>query len=119
MDMRHPRRRRWFVRRIRFQDNNGGQVTDTWLNVPLLPRRILAWRSQDRRWGQVRFTIGSAVTDVFVLIVVVAVGIYQEVSTGQWLWALFGCLIMLAALLMLSDRWRQRRQQQGRRASHR
>lgn len=107
MAIRHPRHRRWIVRRLRFQDNKGGQVTDTWLNVPLLPRRILSWRSQDRRWGHVQWSIRmSPFTDLVILIGVVAIGIYQKASTGQWLSAILGCLIMVAAFLVLAQRWR-------------
>jgi hypothetical protein len=47
MAARRPRHRRWLVRRRRFLDAQGIQVTDTRLNIPLLPRRMLTEASPD------------------------------------------------------------------------
>src|SRR5713101_7555161 len=55
MAAQHLPHRRWLVRRRRFRDAQGGQVTDIWLNIPLLPRRVLTRRSPEWRVGNVRF----------------------------------------------------------------
>jgi hypothetical protein len=57
MAARRPRPRRWLVRRRHFLDAEGYQVTDIWLNIPLLPRRILTWRSPVWRVGNRGFGV--------------------------------------------------------------
>jgi hypothetical protein len=85
MAARHPRHGRWFVRRRRFRDAQGGQVTDTWLNIPLLPRRILTWRSPDRRVGNAQFDLSPVGCGVLPLVLLVTLvwTIFLVVGTGH------------------------------------
>src|SRR5271166_4541188 len=97
MAARRPRHRRWFVRRRRFRDAQGGQVTDTWLNIPLLPRRILPRRSPGRSQWEVQFSSPSVGSRVFliVLVLVALVGDnFLDVGTGQWVVRIPNDLVM-------------------------
>jgi hypothetical protein len=100
MEARRPRPRRWYVRRRRFQDAEGGQVTDTWLNLPLLPRRILTrsqfWQVGKRGGGMTTMIIsGHGVPTrrdfiaqgilIGVLTALVAIAISHSIITNQWM----------------------------------
>ncbi len=109
MAAQRPPHRRWFVRRRRFQDAQGGQVTDIWLNVPLLPRRVRTWRSADRRVGDIHFDVPTAGCGMLLAGVLVA-GIVHDVMTGQWVARMPEYLVPLAVLCVLTVLfWRARR----------
>jgi len=114
MAARRPRPRRWFVRRRRFLDAEGYQVTDTWLNLPLLPRRILTERSPiwwvgNRGFSQTRVRIsGHGVPTrrefiargivIGVLTALVAIDISHNFSTLQGMTRILHYLLMCVGL---------------------
>jgi heme A synthase len=105
MAARRPRHRRWLVRRRRFLDAQGGQVTDTWLNIPLLPRRMVTWRSPDRSQWEVQFSrppVGHGVFLIVLLLVALVLDISRDVGTGQWVASIPGYLIILVGLGILT-----------------
>jgi len=104
-----PRPRRWWVRRRRFQDAEGYQVTDTWLNIPLLPRRLLTTGSPDQ--GVTRTTIsgggpplpvGCVVLLAVLLLVPLAWSIFHDVGTGQWVRNIPDALVILGGVGILT-----------------
>ncbi len=104
MAARRPRHRRWFVRRRRFRDAQGGQVTDTWLNIPLLPRRILTWRSPDRwTWHvQISHSPGEFVLQAVLLLAALVGFGFLDVGSGQWVARIPDYLVMLVGLGILT-----------------
>jgi hypothetical protein len=113
-----PRRRRWLVRRRRYQVERGAWVTHIWLFIPLFPLHIRSWRSPDRSVGsiQVRFGTSSARGQLIfngILLVALAVVITYDVATGRWM-SRISDYLMLAANLCLGGllwlRYRHQRQ---------
>jgi hypothetical protein len=108
MAAHRPRPRRWLVRRRRFLDAQGEQVTDTWLNIPLLPRRMLTTGSPDQ--GVTRTTIsggrplpvGCIALLAVLLLVPLLWSIYRDVGTGQWVRSIPDALVILGALSILT-----------------
>jgi hypothetical protein len=118
----HPPHRRSLVRRRRFRDAQGGQVTDIWLNIPLLPRRVLTrhspeWRVGNVRFGDYRVSIsghgGVPTRRGFILqgiliggvTAVVAMGISQSIITNQWMTRIPAFLVLGAVLGTITFRW--------------
>lgn len=104
MAARRPQHRRWLVRRRRFLDAQGEQVTDTWLNIPLLPRRLLTTGSPDQ--GVTRTTmsggrplpVGCSVLLAVLVLATLVWSIFSDVGTGQWVARIPDDLMGLAAL---------------------
>jgi len=122
MAAQHPPHRRWLVRRRRFRDAQGGQVTDVWLNIPLLPRRVLTRRSPEWRVGNVRFGdyrvsisghSGVPTRRGFILqgiliggvTAVVAMDISHSIITNQWMTRILDFLVIGAVLGTITFRW--------------
>ena len=115
MAAHRPRHRRWLVRRRRFLDAQGGQVTDTWLHIPLLPRRMLTWRSPDRRVGITTVSgggppsVGCVVLLAVLVLAALVWDIFPDVGTGQWVARIPNDLVMLGGLGSLTVMtWRGR-----------
>ena len=117
MPAHRPRHRRWFVRRRRFVDAQGGQVTDTWLHIPLLPPhiRILTTRSPDRRRGVTRISgggppsVGCVVLLAVLVLAALVWDIFPDVRAGQWVARVPNDLVMLGGLGSLTVMtWRAR-----------
>ena len=109
MAARRPRPRCWLVRRRRFLDAQGGQVTDTWLNIPLLPRRMLTTWTPDRRRGITRLSgrvgpppVGCVVLLAALVLVPLVWSIFHDVWTGQWVARIPDYLMALGALSSLT-----------------
>jgi hypothetical protein len=108
MAARRPRLRRWWVPRRRFLDAQGEQVTDTWLNIPLLPRRMLTTGSPDQ--GVTRTTmsggrplpVGCIALLAVLLLVPLLWSISRDVGTGPWVRSIPDYLIALGALASLT-----------------
>jgi hypothetical protein len=121
MAARRPRPRRWYVRRRRFLDAEGYQVTDTWLNLPLLPRRILTWRSPDWSVGnrglrfktfiisghgvptRRDFIAQGILSGVLTALVVVAISL--SIVTNQWMKGILYGLPVCVGLGSTIFRW--------------
>jgi hypothetical protein len=122
MAIRRPQHRRWLVRRRRFLDTEGGQVTDTWFHFPLLPRRILTWRSPDRSEWHVHWSpspMGDVLLAVLVLVGLVW-NIFRVVGTGQWVTSIPNDLAILwglGILTVLTWRAAHRRERAGTRTT--
>ena len=113
MAARRPPHRRWLVRRRRFQDAQGAQVTHTWLNIPFLPRHIRSWSSS---YGHLRVTrlsissgnpppVGCAVIIDGILVVLLVVDISHAVMTGQWISRIPDYLVMMVGLCFGNFLW--------------
>jgi hypothetical protein len=123
MAARRSRPRRWYVRRRRFLDAEGYQVTDTWLNLPLLPRRILTWRSPDWSVGNrgLRFKTyiisGHGVPTrrefiaqgilMGVFTALVAIGVALSIVTHRWMPGILYFILPGAGLVSSTFRWRR------------
>jgi hypothetical protein len=121
MAAHRPRPRRWFIRRRRFQDAQGYQVTDTWLNIPLLPRRIVAWRSPDWSVGnrglrfktfiisghgvptRREFIAQGIVIGVFAALG--AIGVALSIVTHRWMPGILYFILPSAGLVSSTFRW--------------
>jgi hypothetical protein len=109
MAARRPRPRRWWVRRRHFLDAQGGQVTDTWLNIPSLPRRMLTTRSPDRRVSITTISgggpppVGCALLLAVLVLVALVWDVFRVVGSGQWVARIPDDLVILLGLSSLGS----------------
>lgn len=116
MAAQRPRRRRWLVRRRRYQVERGAWVTHIWLNIPLLPRHIRSLRSPDRRVGSIQVRLGtpsprSQMIINGILLVILAAGITYDVVTGRWMSRISDYLRMAATMCIGGLLWLRSRHQ--------
>ena len=115
MAAQRPLQRRRLVRRRRIEDARGARVTHLWLNIPLFRGHIRTWRSPDRRVRDTRFScspVGCALMSEGIPLVVLAVGVFHDVMTGQWMPRIPWYLVIVLCLCVGNLLWWRNSHQQ-------